>query len=71
MTQANSIRVPRSAHKSRGIFARMRAMTQIARQRAHLHGLSDDQLRDIGHTRTEAEAEANRAPWDAPQHWKR
>jgi uncharacterized protein YjiS (DUF1127 family) len=42
----------------------------VARSRRALLRLDDHILRDIGLTRHEAEIEANRAPWDAPLHWR-
>ena len=42
----------------------------LAHQRAALARLDDHLLEDIGVTRDEARAEADRAPWDAPAHWQ-
>jgi uncharacterized protein YjiS (DUF1127 family) len=42
----------------------------LARSRRGLRRLDDHLLRDIGLTRQEAEAEATRAVWDAPSHWR-
>ncbi len=42
----------------------------LVRSRQSLARLDDHLLRDIGVTRDEAVAEASRAPWDAPSHWK-
>lgn len=42
----------------------------IARQRNALAKLDDDALRDIGLTRSEAQAEAARPAWDVPSHWR-
>ncbi len=41
------------------------------RQRRALRHLDDHVLRDIGLTRAQAEAEARRRPWDAPDNWRR
>ncbi len=49
-----------------------RVFAANARHRQHqalLH-LDDALLRDIGLTRFEAETEANRPVWDAPDHWR-
>ncbi|MEE9428774.1 MAG: DUF1127 domain-containing protein [Paracoccaceae bacterium] len=43
----------------------------IYRQRLDLRGLSDTALKDIGITRSQANAEASRPSWDAPSHWLR
>jgi uncharacterized protein YjiS (DUF1127 family) len=45
-------------------------MVALARQRRQLAGLSDEQLADIGITRSEAEAEAARPFWDVPANWR-
>lgn len=42
----------------------------IARQRRHLSRLDDAALRDVGLTKSEANAEANRGFWDAPSNWR-
>ncbi|WP_299640190.1 DUF1127 domain-containing protein [uncultured Ruegeria sp.] len=44
---------------------------ELTRQRRKLAQLDDAVLEDIGVTREEASAEANRFFWDAPQFWKR
>lgn len=63
------------AHRLHGApkrwLARLRAAGQLRRERRALIRLSDQHLSDIGVTRAEAEAEANRGLWDAPNHWKR
>lgn len=41
----------------------------LARQRRRLAGLDDRALEDIGVTRAQANAEANRPFWDAPDTW--
>jgi uncharacterized protein YjiS (DUF1127 family) len=48
---------------------RLLAAADLARSRRSLTYLDDHLLRDIGLTRAEAAAEAERAPWDAPSHW--
>lgn len=42
----------------------------VARSRRSLALLDDHLLRDIGLTRAQAIAEAERPSWDAPCHWK-
>ncbi|MBL9074740.1 DUF1127 domain-containing protein [Tabrizicola sp.] len=49
---------------------RLLAAAAIARSRHSLRHLDDRLLADIGLTRAEALSEAERAPWDAPAHWK-
>jgi uncharacterized protein YjiS (DUF1127 family) len=55
-------------------LSRLRALIAgriaLARSRRGLRRLDDHLLRDIGLTRQEAEAEATRAVWDAPSHWR-
>lgn len=43
----------------------------LRRQRAALGRMDDSQLRDIGVSRNEAQAEAMRPMWDVPVHWLR
>jgi uncharacterized protein YjiS (DUF1127 family) len=50
--------------------ARALGLAALARSRRSLLKLDDHLLRDIGLTRAEALAEAERASWDAPSHWK-
>jgi uncharacterized protein YjiS (DUF1127 family) len=50
--------------------SRALGLAALARSRRSLRRLDDHLLRDIGLTRTEALAEANRQGWDAPLHWK-
>jgi uncharacterized protein YjiS (DUF1127 family) len=49
---------------------RLLAAATLARSRRALAHLDDHMLRDIGLTRAEAAAEAERRTWDAPAHWK-
>jgi uncharacterized protein YjiS (DUF1127 family) len=39
------------------------------RHRHHMKALNDSQLHDIGVTRADIAAEADRSLWDAPRHW--
>lgn len=70
-----SIALPRfaakSARRAPSLLARVMAAHSVARQRKALSELSDAQLADIGLTRAEADREAARPAWDAPQHWTR
>jgi uncharacterized protein YjiS (DUF1127 family) len=50
--------------------ARILAAADLARSRHSLLRLDEHLLSDIGVTRSEALAEAKRASWDAPSHWK-
>ena len=50
--------------------SRLLGLATLARSRHSLARLDDHLLRDIGVTRDQAMAEASRAPWDAPSHWK-
>ena len=49
---------------------RLQGALHLSRSRRALLRLDDHLLADIGLTRAEALAEADRAPWDAPAHWK-
>lgn len=60
-----------TAPKTRaGLLQRLASALQLTKQRQDLATLSDAQLKDIGHTRAQAEAESKRAPWDVPAHWR-
>lgn len=50
--------------------SRLLAASALKRSRHSLRQLDDRLLRDIGLTRAEALSEADRAPWDAPAHWR-
>ncbi|WP_235438913.1 DUF1127 domain-containing protein [Candidatus Rhodobacter oscarellae] len=51
-------------------MARLIAWNGLFRQRHALNTLDDHALKDLGLTREQAEAEARRAVWDAPSHWR-
>ncbi|QYK40547.1 MAG: DUF1127 domain-containing protein [Paracoccaceae bacterium] len=53
------------------LLSRLVAALTLARSRARLATLDDHLLRDIGLDRAQAEAEAARAPWDVPDHWRK
>jgi uncharacterized protein YjiS (DUF1127 family) len=67
-------RAVRTSHPHRrsltGLIAGLLRLAAIARSRGRLARLDDHLLQDIGLTRAEAEAEANRPAWDVPSHWK-
>ena len=52
-----------------GIFRRLALAHAAWRQRRALAELDDAALRDLGLTRGQALAEAQRPVWDVPQHW--
>ena len=52
------------------LLARLHAVVALRRQRRALASLSDTQLKDIGLSRAEVDAEVRRKPWDAPHHWQ-
>lgn len=52
------------------LLGRMDAANRLFAQRQALARLDDARLADLGLSRAEAEAEAARAPWDAPRHWR-
>ncbi len=58
------------AHRSRirrtGVFGYL----DLYRQRRALAKMDAAQLVDLGLTRAEAQAEAQRPIWDAPNHWQ-
>ncbi|MFN3525704.1 MAG: DUF1127 domain-containing protein [Paracoccus sp. (in: a-proteobacteria)] len=50
---------------------RILTMFDVRRTRIDLSRLSDDQLRDVGLTRDQVEAELSRPAWDVPANWRR
>lgn len=56
-------------HVRRSVLGKLWAALSMMRQRRRLAQLDDRALQDIGLTRTEAETEARRAIWDAPEIW--
>ena len=61
---------PLTALRLSRLPATLLGLVAMARSRQSLARLDDHLLRDIGLTRDQARAEAKRAPWDAPSHWK-
>ncbi len=60
-----------SCHGSAPRRFSLTALFSIARERRALAQLNADQLRDIGISAHDAEAEARRPVWDAPDMWLR
>ncbi|UWQ76125.1 DUF1127 domain-containing protein [Leisingera sp. M658] len=73
MTPATSSRcTPRPAAKPQlSLAARLRLHLKVWTQRRQLAKLDARALDDIGVTRAEADAEARRGFWSAPDHWSR
>lgn len=65
-TTAGHRRPARRASLLRGLTM----LFAVRRQRKALNALDDKALEDIGLTRPEAEAEARRRFWDAPETWR-
>ena len=63
------IALPGSTFAGFGVL-KFLAFASLARQRRALAKLDDGALNDMGLTRAEAEAEANRPFWDVPNHWR-
>jgi uncharacterized protein YjiS (DUF1127 family) len=63
-----SAALPRASRPS--LMTRVFWALSLQRQRRHLARLDDAQLADIGLTRAQAEKEAARPLWDAPDHWQ-
>ena len=53
-----------------GLFAKLRQAYIAHIQRQKLASLDDHALADIGLTRSQAHAEANRPLWDVPGNWR-
>lgn len=61
----------RPLHRTgRPLLARFRSLFTLRRERSRLARLDDHLLADIGLTRAEAVAEADRPVWDVPPHWR-
>jgi uncharacterized protein YjiS (DUF1127 family) len=54
-----------------GLFRALQARLALKRARNRLAMLDDHLLCDIGLSRSDAQAEAQRPLWDAPSHWQR
>jgi uncharacterized protein YjiS (DUF1127 family) len=66
------IRTAALGRKSRkGVLSRLFDMLALRRSRRSLTMLDDHLLRDIGLTRDQAQAEADRAAWDVAPRWRR
>ncbi|RLJ59147.1 uncharacterized protein DUF1127 [Litoreibacter meonggei] len=62
----SSAALTRPADRKTGLLGYL----DLYRQRRALAALDDTRLADIGLSRQEAEAEASRPVWDAPEYWK-
>ena len=65
-----AVRLHHAGSAIRRLPSRLLRFAALSRSRRGLLMLDDHLLRDIGLTRSEAMAEAQRAAWDAPSHWK-
>ena len=70
MIHAISLNANRSTKAKNGWLARILQANALRKERRTLRRLSDAQLNDIGVSRAQAEAEAKRSAWDAPNHWR-
>lgn len=71
MTAHSSHRSAALSRRSRPSFlAWVSTSLAVYRQRRRLAALDDAALRDIGLTRSQAQQEANRPIWDAPDRWR-
>lgn len=68
MQLARSILMPRLSLLRFSL--RLREGLELSRQRRALARLDARALDDIGVSRSQAEAEARRPPWDAPDSWR-
>lgn len=68
MTMITASPARRPARQS--AIGRLALLLSVWRQRQVLRSLDDRALTDIGVTRREAEAEASRPIWDAPETWR-
>lgn len=61
--------VPGIARLLGRLFTRLRGIAALRRQRLHLSRLDPRLCEDIGLSHAEAQDEAARPFWDAPDHW--
>lgn len=54
-----------------GWIERILTVFDVRQTRIDLSRLSDEQLRDVGLTREDVEAEIARPVWDVPENWRR
>lgn len=64
-------RVSRRTLSLTAFITRLFGCNKLRRTRLRLAALDDHLLRDIGVSREDAQAEADRRGWDAPDHWHR
>ncbi len=69
MSRAVSLSGHAARPAAKGFWATLQKFDALRRQRTHLAMLDDAALHDIGLTREDAQTEARRPVWDAPQHW--
>ncbi|WP_298292962.1 DUF1127 domain-containing protein [uncultured Litoreibacter sp.] len=68
MTDLTAAHITRNARRTRtGLMGYL----DLYRQRRALAHMDDAQLTDLGLTKAEAQQEADRPVWDAPNHWQR
>ena len=72
-TRTSSVRTYVHGHNLRpvGLVAIVAKFFAIRRERQNLQRLDAHILHDIGYSRAEAKAEAERPSWDAPSRWLR
>jgi len=70
-TSTLTVRHVQSRGSFPGLFARVQHALSTRAQRRKLGALDDAALLDIGLTRAEALAEAQRPLWDVPATWRR
>lgn len=63
---ASALRNRLTARRPMGLMS----YVALYRQRRALAEMDDSRLADLGLSRHEADAEAKRPIWDAPNHWK-
>ncbi len=69
MTQAHIGQYCAPRHR-RGLFRTLLQLRAARRQRLALARMDDSRLCDLGLTRGEAQREAARGFWDAPDNWR-
>ncbi len=60
----------RQGRRRRGLLTHLARIRMLRRQRQALANLDAHLLQDVGLTREEADREARRIAWDAPDWWR-
>lgn len=66
----SALRPTLPVHRQASIFTKITDALALYSERRRLAAMPAERLADMGITQAEAQAEAKREFWDAPDHWK-